>query len=187
LPNAAIVFDRFHVVKLYNEKLSDLRRELYREAVGPMEKAVLKGIRWLLLTNAENFKHEDPDKDRKMKAQLQEAITLNEPLATAYYMKEDLGQFWEQSDKHKAQVFLDHWIRRAEASGMRMLQQFAKTLRAHRTGLLNYYDYSISTGPVEGINNKIRTLKRQAYGYRDTAFLKLRILGIHETKYALVG
>jgi len=52
---------------------------------------------------------------------------------------------------------------------------------------IGYYDYSISTGPVEGINNKIRTLKRQAYGYRDTAFLKLRILGIHETKYALVG
>jgi len=187
LPQAAMVFDRFHVVKLYNEKLSDLRCALYREAAGPLEKAVLKGARWLLLTNAENLGHEDPDKDRKMKAHLQEALRLNQPLATAYYMKEDLGQFWEQSDKAKAEVFLDHWIRRAQASGIRMLQQFAKTQRAHRTGLLNYYDYAITTGPVEGINNKIKTLKRQAYGYRDTGFLMLRILGIHETRYVLVG
>jgi len=187
LPNAAIVFDRFHVVKLYNEKLSDLRRELYREAVDQLGKDVLKGARWLLLTNAENLGHEAPDNDRKIKAHLQEVLRQNQPLATAYYMKEDLGQLWEQPDKLKAEAFVDHWTRRAEASGIRMLKRFANTLRAHRTGLLNDYDYAITTGPVEGINNKIKTLKRQAYGYRDTEFLKLRILGIHETKYALVG
>ena len=68
-----------------------------------------------------------------------------------------------------------------------MLQQFARTLEEHRDGILAFYDYRISTGPLEGINNKIKTMKRQAYGFRDKAFFKLKILGLHRTKYALVG
>ena len=68
-----------------------------------------------------------------------------------------------------------------------MLLQMAKTLDAHRSGLLAYYDYPISTGPLEGTNNKIKTMKRQAYGFRDHEFFKLKILAIHESKYALVG
>jgi transposase len=182
LPGAVIVFDRFHVVKLFNDKLSDLRRALYREATEVQHKAVLKGTRWLLLKNAANL---DPEKDEKRR--LQEALKLNEPLAVAYYMKEDLRRFWDQPGKHFATTFLDGWIRRAEASGMRILQQMAKTLAAHRSGLLAYYDVMISSGPMEGTNNKIKTMKRQAYGFRDHEFFKLKILAIHETKYALVG
>ena len=68
-----------------------------------------------------------------------------------------------------------------------MLQQFAQTLRFHAHGLLAYYDYPISTGPLEGTNNKIKTMKRQAYGFRDHEFFILKILGIHESRYALVG
>ena len=82
---------------------------------------------------------------------------------------------------------LDGWIRRAEASGIKALQQMAKTLAAHRSGLLAYYDVMISSGPMEGTNHKIKTMKRQAYGFRDLEFFKLKILAIHETKYALVG
>ena len=63
----------------------------------------------------------------------------------------------------------------------------AKTLAAHRSGLLAYYDAMIGSGPLEGTNNKIKTMKRQAYGFRDLEFFKLRILAIHETRYALVG
>jgi transposase len=182
LPKAAIVFDRFHVVKLFNDKLSDLRRALYREATEVQHKEVLKGTRWLLLKNAENL---DPKKDEK--SRLKEALKLNEPLATAYYMKEDLRRFWEQPGKRFATTFLDGWIRRAFASGIKILQQMAKTLAAHRSGLLAYYDVMISSGPMEGTNNKIKTMKRQAYGFRDREFFKLKILAIHETKYALVG
>jgi transposase len=182
LPRAVIVFDHFHVVKLFNDKLSDLRRALYREATDVQHKAVLKGTRWLLLKNAENL---DEEKDEK--ARLKEALKLNEPLATAYYMKEDLRRFWEQPGKRFATTFLDGWIRRAEASGIKILQQMAKTLAAHRSGLLAYYDVMISSGPMEGTNNKIKTMKRQAYGFRDQEFFKLKILAIHETKYALVG
>jgi transposase len=182
LPKAKVVFDHFHVIKLFNDKLSDLRRELYREATDVMQKAVLKGTRWLLLKNPENL---DQEKDEKQR--LKEALALNEPLATAYYLKDDLRRFWEQPGKAFATTFLNGWIRRAESSGIKILQQMAKTLAAHRTGLLAYYDVMISSGPMEGTNNKIKTMKRQAYGFRDMEFFKLKILAIHETRYALIG
>jgi transposase len=182
LADAVIVFDHFHVVKLFNDKLSDLRRALYREATDVLHKEVLKGARWLLVKNAEDL---DPEKDEK--SRLKEALKLNEPLATAYYLKEDLRRFWEQPGKRFATTFLDGWIRRAETSGIKILQQMAKTLAAHRSGLLAYYDVMISSGPLEGTNNKIKTMKRQAYGFRDPEFFKLKILAIHETRYALVG
>jgi transposase len=182
LPKAAIVFDRFHVVKLFNDKLSELRRALYREATDVQHKEVLKGTRWLLLKNAPNL---DPETDEKKR--LDEALKLNAPLATASYMKEDLRRFWEQPGKRFATTFLDGWIRRAMASGIRILQQMAKTLAAHRSGLLAYYDVMISSGPMEGTNNKIKTMKRRAYGFRDREFFKLKILAIHETRYEVVG
>src|SRR4051812_45621722 len=181
LKGAVIVFDHFHVIKLFNDKLSDLRRSLYHRAEADQKK-VLKGARWLLLKNPENL---DADKDEKVR--LEEALALNKPLATAYDLKEDLRRFWAQPGKRFATAFLNDWLRRAEASGVRMLQQMARTLAAHRSGLLAYYDAMITSGPMEGTNNKIKTMKRMAYGFRDPEFFKLKILAIHETKYALVG
>jgi transposase len=182
LPKAKIVFDRFHVVKFFNEKLSDLRRDVQREAEDKMHKQVLKGTRWLLLKNPEHL-----NDDRGERQRLEEALRINKPIATAYYLKEDLRQLWEQADKAEARRFLRDWIRRADASGVRILKDFARTLARHREGLLSWYDYPISTGPLEGTNNKIKTLQRRAYGFRDQAFFTLQILGLHETKYALVG
>jgi transposase len=182
LPKAKIVFDRFHVMKLFNEKLSDLRRALHREATDVLQKKVLKGTRWLLLKASENL---DEEKDEK--SRLGEALALNQSLATAYYLKEDLRQFWEQPGKKFATLFLDGWLKRAEASGIKMLQQMARTLAVHRSGLLAYYDVMITSGPMEGTNNKIKTMKRQAYGFRDREFFKLKILAIHESRYELVG
>jgi transposase len=182
LPKAKIVFDRFHVMKLFNEKLSNLRRALHREATDMMQKKVLKGTRWLLLKAAENL-----DEKRDEKKKLEEALALNKSLAVAYYLKEDLRQFWERPGKKFATVFLDGWIKRAEASGIKMLQEMAKSLAVHRSGLLAYYDVMITSGPLEGTNNKIKTMKRQAYGFRDREFFKLKILAIHESKYELIG
>ena len=182
LPKAKIGFDRFHVVKLFNEKLSQLRRDLHREATDELPKKVLKGTRWLLLKNPENL---DEKRDETLK--LEEALALNKSLAVAYYMKEDLRQFWEQPGKRFATAFLNDWLRRAEVSGIKMLKQMAKTLAAHRSGLLAYYDVPITSGPLEGTNNKIKTMKRQAYGFRDREFFKLKILAIHKSKYELVG
>lgn len=182
LPNATLVFDRFHVIKLYNEKLSDLRRDLFRQLTDTDQKAALKGVRWLLLKRPENL-----DPTRNEPARLQQALELNQPLAAAYFLKDELNEVWEQEDEETAQAFLMEWILFAEATGIRTLIQFAKTLRRHAMGILAWYDYPISTGPLEGTNNKIKTMKRQAYGFRDPEFLKLKILGIHETQYALVG
>jgi transposase len=118
---------------------------------------------------------------------LERALRLNEPLAVVYYMKEDLRQIWLQPNFSAARRFLQDWQARARVSGIRLLEQFADTLEQHQDGILNYYEYAISTGPLEGTNTKIQLMKRQAYGYRDHAFFKLKILGLHETKYALVG
>ncbi len=182
LPEAAIVFDHFHVIKLFNDKLSQLRRALFNEATDKLHENVLKGTRWLLLKNPENLNEEKEEQKR-----LNKALELNKPLATAYYMKEELRQLWNQSSKPQAERFLESWCSRAESSGIKMLQQFAKTMRKSRTGLLNWYDYPISTGPLEGTNNKIKTMQRQAYGYRDKEYFRLKLFALHLSKYKLIG
>jgi transposase len=182
LPNAIHVFDHFHVVKLFNDRLSDFRRQLHREAEGPLGKTVLKGTRWLILKNPENL---DETKDERTR--LEEALRINQPLATAYYMKEEFRHFWEQPNLAEATRFLDDWCRRAEASNLSVLKKMASTFQMHRTGLLNYHRCPISTGPLEGVNNKIKTLQRQAYGYRDQEFFRLRIYSIHLARYVLLG
>ena len=182
LPKSAMVFDHFHVIKLFNDQLSTLRRNLYHEAKDILQKKILKGTRWLLLKNPENL-----DSGKKEKDRLEEALHLNQPLSCAYYLKEDLRQIWLQKNKAKADRVLTDWIKRAQTSGIKMLMKFAKTLSAYRSGILAYYDYRISSGPLEGTNNKIKTMKRMAYGFRDMEFFKLKIMAIHESKYALVG
>lgn len=182
LPDAVHVLDRFHVMKLFNDKLSSLRRDLQRQAETKERKQTIKGTRWLLLKNPDKL-----DEDRNEHQRLAEALRLNEPLARAYYLKEDLRRFWAQPGRRAAERFLDGWIARAEASGVAMLKKFANTLRLHRRRLLNWYHSPISTGPLEGTNNKIQTMKRQAYGYRDAEFFRLKIYALHETTYALVG
>lgn len=182
LPRAVHVFDHFHVIKLFNDKLSAFRRELYHELTSDRQRRILKGTRWLLLKNPENL-----DPQRHEQQRLTEALRLNTPLTLAYYLKEDLRQIWQQPDKATARRVFDDWLARAEATGIPMLQQFAATMRDHRRGILAYYDYPISTGPLEGTNTKIQAMKRQAYGFRDHHFFKLKILAIHQSKYALVG
>lgn len=182
LPSVPLVFDHFHVVKLMNDKLTVVRRTLYHELKDTMGKDVLKGSRWILLKNPENL-----DKSRNEQKRLEEALRLNEPLAKAYYLKEELRQIWSQPNKATATKVLDGWIERATTSGIGPLMQMGKTMAVCRFGILAWYDHPISSGPMEGTNNKIKTLKRQAYGYRDLEFFKLRIMGIHEAKYALTG
>jgi len=183
IPEATLVFDHFHIIKLFNEKLTKLRRDLQREAEAGLGKPVLKGIRWLLLKNPDNL-----DDTRDERQRLDEALKLNEPLAAAYYMKEELRNIWHQPYKIAAQKVLDEWIKKAAASNVNMLKQFSKTLAAHRSGILAYFDFDgLSTGPLEGTNNKIKTLHKMAYGFRDIEFFKLKIMALHETNYALVG
>ncbi|MEO5335061.1 MAG: ISL3 family transposase [Magnetococcus sp. YQC-5] len=182
LPEATIVFDHFHVIKLFNEKLSQLRRDEHKKAEA-QDKDVLKGTRWLLLKKPRNLNDEHNEAER-----LREALSLNQSLAAAYYMKEDLGRIWRQMDKVSAEFLLDDWIKRAVASGVGMLVRFAKTLTTHRDGILAFYDFDrISTGPLEGMNNKIGLMQREAYGFSDMEFFKLKIKSLHEAKRTVIG
>jgi transposase len=181
LPGVKQVFDRFHIVKLMNEKLTQLRRDLHREAE-LMHRPVLKGIRWLLLKHSGNL-----DETRDERTRLREALHLNESLATAYYLKEDLSQIWQQPDKAAAALFLTDWCARARASGIRVLHTMAHTLQGYRSGILNWYDYPISSGPLEGINNKIGALQRMAYGYKDKDYFIAKLYALHLAKFLLIG
>lgn len=192
LPQVPFVFDRFHVVKLMNGKLTDLRRELHREATDALQKEVLKGTRWLLLMGEDTL--DSPQRVAKRKPgqpsdreKLDAALKLNAPLATAYYLKEKLRLFWEQSDRQAAERYLDAWCAQAESSGIRVLHTMANTLRTHRAGLLAWYDHPISTGPLEGTNNKIKIIQHRAYGYRNREHFRLRILTLHHTRHRLTG
>jgi transposase len=178
LPNATLVYDHFHVIKLYNEKLSGLRRELYRQTKDADMKKLLKGTRWLLLKNSENL-----DSTKNEHEHLEAALNANRPLMIAYYLKEELRRVWEQDNQAAAEGVFDAWIATATASGVRMLEKFAQTLSEHREGILNYYKSRITTAALEGTNAKIRVPQRRAYGYRDKEYLKLRILALHETNF----
>lgn len=180
-PEAALVYDHFHVAKLMNEKLSDLRRDLQREA-DVLGRNMLKGTRWLLTKNPENL-----DPERNETERLLQALEFNRPLAIAYYMKEDLRMFWKQPDAQAAERHLSIWIERAQNSGIAALRTMARTLRMCRRGLLNWYRYPISSGPLEGFNNKAQTMKRQAYGYRNMSFYMLKLRTLHVKKYVLAG
>jgi transposase len=163
LPYATLVFDHFHIIKRFNEKLSKLRRDLHTQVESIEQKKVLKGTRWLLLKRADNLNEETDEKKR-----LEEALKLNAPLAAAYYLK--------------------GWIKRADASGVNMLMKFANKLATWRSCVLAYYDTGgLSTGPLEGVNNKVKTMKRMAYGYRDMEFFQLKIKALHESRYGLTG
>jgi transposase len=179
LPGVAVVFDKFHVIQLMNKRLDELRRELVREAEGPL-KLVIKGTRYLLLTRADNLEADQLPK-------LERALKLNEPLSQAWYLKEELSLLWEQESYAAMNRFLNQWCEQANQTGVRQLRQMAKTLQVHRSGILNWWRHPINNGRMEGTNNKIKTLNRQAYGYRDEDFFILKLLGLHESRYTLTG
>lgn len=179
LPGVPIVFDKFHIIQVMNQRLDELRRELVREAEGPL-KLVIKGTRYLLLTRAANLA---PDQLPK----LERALKLNEPLSQGWYLKEELSLLWEQPSYEAMTRFLSQWCEQANQTGVRQLQKMAKTLQVHRRGILNWWRHPINNGRMEGTNNKIKTLNRQAYGYRDEDYFILKLLGLHESRYKLPG
>lgn len=135
-----------------------------------------------MLKNSDNL---DETKDESQR--LEAALAVNKPLATAYYLKEEMRLLWSRESVEDCHKFLGKWVAKAMASGIKYLVKFAKTLLRHRFGIFNYYKYRISSGPLEGLNNKIKVLKRMAYGYRDLEFFKLKIYDIHNKKYELIG
>ena len=120
--------------------------------------------------------------DKAHKTRLDNALDLNKPLSQAYYLKEQLKEIWTQTNKLEAEDVLDDWIKQAKESKIPQLINMANSLSAHRTGILAWYDCSISTGKVEGINNKIKVMKRTAYGFRDEKYFRLRLFALHDCR-----
>jgi len=174
-----IVHDPYHVIAMANLAIDKTRRDIYRELHGH-DRKILKGSRFLLLKGGERL-------DASALAYLERLESLNEPLYRAYLLKEDLRRFWRMPSGKAARTFLGAWIARALASRLPHMMALAKTLRAHRHGLLAHFHHPISTGPIEGMNNKIKVLKRQAYGFRDMEYFKLRLAFIHESTPAFAG
>lgn len=175
-PEAVHVFDHFHVVKLMNEKLDDIRRKVYSMEKDVNKRKVLKGTRYLLLGNGTDIF------DKQHKSRLDNALAMNEPLSKAYYLKEQLRQIWMQPVKSMGEDVFDDWVRQAEQSKIPQLQKMAVTMRAYKTGILAWYDCHLSTGKVEGINNKIKVMKRNAYGFRDDKYFTLRLYALHDCR-----
>ena len=180
-PGMPIVFDRFHVVSRMNEALDDLRRSEQNRLEGE-GKRTIKGARYLLLRAKENLQ-KTPEKQ----ARLDQLLAANELLHKAYLLKEDLRLFWDQATKQQAADFIDRWVKEARELGSKIIATVAETIALHRQRILAWYDHRITTGPLEGLNNKIKVLKRRAYGYRDMPFFLLRVLFIHETRFRLSG
>lgn len=179
LPDAALVFDKFHIIKLMNERLDDLRRQMVREAEGSL-KLRIKGTRFLLLRNPENLQEDQIPK-------LERALQLNEPLLLGWYLKEELRELWNQPSRQKMAAFLKDWCQKAEQTAIGQMIKMAKTLRTHATGILAYARHPITSGKLEGINNKIKTLTKRSYGFHDQNFFILKLLSLHHSKYKLLG
>ena len=179
LPKAPVVHDRYHIVALANEAIDETRREIC-STLSKEDRKQLKGARFLLLKGGERL-------DDQGLSYLSRLESLNQSLYRGYLLKEDLRRLWLMPSKRKAKRFLNSWIRRAKASELKQFVKLAKTLDRHRRGVLAYFNHRITTGPLEGLNNKIKVLKRQAYGFRDIEYFKLRLAFIHEDTPAFAG
>lgn len=177
-PQAAIVYDLFHVVAKYGREVIDRVRvdETNRiaQANGPNDRPtraarrVIKGTRWLLLKNRENSSHAE-------RVRLKELLATNRALFIAYVLRDDLKQLWRFRYPKAALRWWRAWYRRARASRLPALIKFAELLAGNVPGIVAHCRYPLHTGLVEGINNKIKVIKRMAYGFRDDAYFFLRI------------
>ena len=176
LPDASLVVDHFHVVKLMNEKIDLLRRQLLHMEKDINKRKVIKGTKWLLLKSGNDIF------DAKHRTRLDNVLALNEPLMMAYYLKEGLHEIWNQYRKADAERVLDDWIQQALDTKIQPLKVMANTLKAYKPYILAWYDHTISNGKTEGVNNKIKVLKRQAYGYRNEQFFTLKLYALHDRR-----
>lgn len=154
-PKSEIHFDRFHVVKLLNEAMDHVR-QLERK-----EHAILKGHKYLFLKNKANLSSE------KL-LELQELINLFPTLGKAYRLKELFNDLWDMETAEEATAFLVQWCKEVDESECEPFKRFARTVKAHWHGIVNFCETSISNGILEGINSKIQLAKRRARGYRCT-------------------
>lgn len=169
-PDAALVYDFFHVVAKYGREVVDAVRISEARKQDEAGRKLIKGSRYLLLKNAPNLL-------RSQRKSLRELLAANKNLSTVYVLKDQLKRIWEYRHPAWARKALDQWCALAHASGIPELATFARNLCRHEKGIVNHCRYPIHTGRLEGINNKIKVIKRQAYGFRDDTYFILKIMG----------
>lgn len=176
LPRTDIVYDHFHLIKLMNEKINAIRRSTMNKLDDHL-KSKLKGYRWLFVRNIENLNKNEIDK-------LEDFKVMFDDLGTACFLKEALRNIYSVAETdYEAEWGLKFWCKLAEESNISSMKTMAKTIRKNMEGIKGYWKHEkLTSAGVEGFNNKIGWLNRQAYGYRDDEYFKLKIFALPTLK-----
>ena len=166
-PGARIVFDFFHVVQAFGRVIDKVRRDEYLKA-SEQERKVLKGSRYLLLKNEENL-------TEKQQSRLEAVLNLNSTLSILYVLKDQLKLIYYYSNRQVVIQALDDWCKMAEQVEHPSVRAFVRRLRFFEYGIVNHAEYPIGTSRLEGINNKIKVIKRKAYGFHDSKYFALKV------------
>lgn len=170
-PQARVVYDLFHVIAKFGREVIDRVRvdEANRLKDDKKARKVVKQSRWLLLRNPENLKSEE------QRVSLQELLAANQALLTVYVMKSSLKAIWSARTAWAWRTGWKEWMRQAAQSGIAPLISFAKRLSGYWRGIVSRVRWPMHSGQLEGINNRIKVMKRMAYGYRDRDYFFLKI------------
>jgi transposase len=160
-PNALNILDRFHIVAKMNEAVADLRAAEARRLAHDGYEPVLKKTRWCVLKRKANL-------TEHQRFRLRDLLRYNLQTVRAYLLKEDFQQFWDYESPSWAGKFLDEWCCQVMRSRIEPMKKIARTLRSHRALILNYFraKKQLSSGVVEGLNNKAKLTMRKSYGFR---------------------
>jgi transposase len=168
--NAAILFDKFHIMRHLGEALDQVRKSEYARLTG-RQRRFIKGQKYTLLSHRESL-------DLKGRRALKELLHANRRLHVAYLLKESFGQLWSYEREGWAWRFFQNWKAALKWQRLKPYQKFVRMIEAHWDGIAAFChpENKVSLGFVEGLNNKIRVLQRRAYGLRDEEYLRLKIL-----------
>jgi len=169
-PQAAILFDKFHVMRHLGEALDQVRKSEYARLDGK-SRTFIKGQKYALLSHPQNL-------EGSARKNLKLLLAANKRLNTAYVLKESFGQLWDYRREAWARKFFDNWRAQLKWQRLKPYEKFAEMIERHWDGLAAYCrpENKVSLGFVEGLNNKIRVLQRRAYGLRDEEYLRLKVL-----------
>ena len=169
-PQAAILFDKFHVMRHLGEALDKVRKSEYARLSGK-DRRFIKGQKFTLLSHQENLTLEG-------RQSLKTLLAANKRLNTAYLLKESFGQLWNYRSEVWARRFFENWRESLKWQRLKPFEKFAQTIDRHWDGIAVYCkpENKVSLGFVEGLNNKIRVIQRRSYGLRDEEYLRLKIL-----------
>jgi transposase len=167
---AAVLFDKFHVMRHLGEALDQVRKSEYARLTG-RDRRFIKGQKYTLLSRRENLSLEG-------RRALKTLLSANKRLNTAYLLKESFGQLWTYEREGWARRFFENWRAALKWQRLKPYEKFAEMIDRHWDGIAAYSkpENKVSLGFVEGLNNKIRVIQRRAYGLRDEEYLRLKIL-----------